>query len=135
MINFFTVDDRYLFVDLPGYGFAKVPAAVRAQWGPMVEEFLTDQQKLRLTVAVVDARHPPSKLDQWLVAWMTDLQIPFQVVATKVDKLSAGQRVRSLHQVKEILKVKKVIPFSAVTGEGKKEVWSVIGQLQPESKA
>lgn len=128
VINFFNIDDRWVFVDLPGYGYAKAPRAVRERWAPMIEEFLAEDQRLALVVAIVDARHKPTPLDQMLVDWLQQLQALFQIaiVATKIDKISRGRRTEALQRIREILKVENVIPFSAVTGEGKQQLWSLI---------
>lgn len=113
-------------MDLPGYGFAKVPREVRARWAPMIEEFLTEDRRLTLVISIVDARHEPTPLDQMLVDWLLQLQTPFLVVATKIDKISRGRRRGALRRIRETLKVENVIPFSAVTGEGKQQLWHLI---------
>jgi GTP-binding protein len=126
IINFFNIDEAWIFVDLPGYGYAKVPERVRARWAPMIEEFLVEGQLLRLAVVIVDSRHKPTRLDQWMVDWLDQNRIPAQVVATKIDKVSKNKRSRALAVIRETLGVDDVIPFSAVTGEGKKEIWRII---------
>lgn len=126
VINFFNVDDEWIFVDLPGYGYAKVPERVRARWAPMIEEYLLEDQLLRLTVVIVDGRHQPSKLDQWMVEWLDQNEIQIQVVATKIDKVSKNNRPGALKLIRETLGVNDVILFSAVTGEGKKDIWRTI---------
>lgn len=126
VINFFNVEDRWTFVDLPGYGYAKVPARVRAQWAPMIEEFLREYETLALVVAVVDSRHAPTELDRQMKQWLEFYRIPFQVVANKVDKLSSNQRRQALRQIGKSLEVPSVIPFSASSGEGRQELWTLI---------
>jgi len=126
VINFFSIDDAWIFVDLPGYGFAKVPERVRSRWAPMIEEFLLGDERLRLAVVIVDSRHEPTILDQRMVHWLALKQIPAQVVATKIDKVSKNRRSSAITQIQEILGVEKVIPFSAVTREGKREIWRII---------
>lgn len=130
VINFFNIDDRWILVDLPGYGFAKVPVSVREKWAGMIEEFLQGSENLKLTVAIVDARHKPSPLDIQMIEWLEHFQVPYQVVATKVDKLSGNQRQKSLKLVRETLKTDDVIPFSALSGQGKKEIWKILEELR-----
>lgn len=119
LINFFKVDETWLFVDLPGYGYAKVPQRIRAGWAAMIEECLLEDN-LKLVVLIVDARHQPTKLDRQMVEWMVDHGIPFLVAATKIDKVKKSMVSRNLSDLKSILEIESVLPFSAVTGQGKK---------------
>ncbi|MFQ5930147.1 MAG: ribosome biogenesis GTP-binding protein YihA/YsxC [Acidobacteriota bacterium] len=128
VINFFNVDSRWIFVDLPGYGFAKVPARIRARWGPMIEEFLKEDESLKLTLMIVDARHEPTQLDLVMKEWLEQYRVPHQVVATKVDKLSSNQLQRSLDRIENIFN-RGVIPYSAATGMGKKELWRILERI------
>lgn len=125
-INFFEIDDTFIFVDLPGYGYAKVPEGVRARWAPMIEEFLAEDRLIKITVVIVDGRHRPSKLDVLMMGWLGQHRIPTQVVATKIDKVSKNKRPAALSEIGEVLGVDNVVPFSAVTGEGKKQLWRII---------
>jgi GTP-binding protein len=115
-----------MLVDLPGYGFAEVPQRLRAGWGPMVEEFVTEDPQLRLVVVVVDARHPPSDLDRVMVGWLGELGKEFQVAATKIDKVPKSRRGKGVDVILESLEVPSVIPFSSVTGEGRGLLWRSI---------
>lgn len=124
-INFFEVDGQWMFVDLPGYGYAKVPESIRAHWGPMIEEFLKENAKLKLAVLIVDARHEPTPLDRVMQEWLEAHRIPYRVVATKGDKLSSNQLRRSLRRIEEVLKTDP-LPYSAATGMGRKELWQII---------
>ncbi|HBB41279.1 MAG: YihA family ribosome biogenesis GTP-binding protein [Deltaproteobacteria bacterium] len=90
-LHFYRVDDRYYLVDLPGYGFAKVPIEVRRAWGPMVRTYLSTRGPLVGVVQVVDLRHPPSREDCQLADWLAEYRIRHWVVATKADKISRGQ--------------------------------------------
>ena len=130
VINFFNIEDEFIFVDLPGYGYAKVPERIRAQWAPMIEELLAGDEQLELAVVIVDSRHQPSRLDLWMVEWLAQHQIPTQVVATKIDKVSKSKRSKALTVIKETLGVDSVLSFSAVTGEGKKQLWKVIQSVR-----
>jgi GTP-binding protein len=129
VVNFFSVDDEWVLVDLPGYGYARVPKEVRERWAPMIEEYLTENSKLRLVVVLVDSRHDPTELDCHMTEWLNGLGILFQVVATKIDKVPKSRRAVGLDRAKKVLRVDTVIPFSAVTGEGSKELWRAIREL------
>ena len=95
LINFFLVNRRHVFVDLPGYGFARVPDAVRRSWGPMLERYLRERRSLRLVVLIMDIRRDPVGEDLDLLAWLHEQAIPVLPVLTKVDKMSKSQvRVR-----------------------------------------
>lgn len=123
------VDESWVLVDLPGYGYAKVPQRVRDRWGPMIEEFLTSDDRLRLVVLIIDSRHEPTKLDRNMVEWLSHFGVPFQLVATKLDKVAKSQRTRSLRRIRESLEIEDILPFSAVSGEGKKDLWKIINGI------
>jgi GTP-binding protein len=128
VINFFNVEDQWIFVDLPGYGFAKAPKSVRVRWGRMVEEFLREDEDLKLTVMMVDARREPTDLDLVMKEWLEQFSIPYQVVATKVDKLSSNKLRKSLNQIESVFNC-SVLPYSAATGMGKKELWRILERI------
>ncbi|HMU35100.1 MAG TPA: ribosome biogenesis GTP-binding protein YihA/YsxC, partial [Pyrinomonadaceae bacterium] len=90
-INFFLINDAFYFADLPGYGYAKVSKAMRADWGKMAEDYLRDREQLVLCVHLVDSRHEPTALDKQLNEWLVVNERPFVVAATKTDKLSANE--------------------------------------------
>ena len=121
-INFFLVDERMYFVDLPGYGYAKVAKTVRESWGPMVEGYLHDREQLRLVLMLVDSRIEPTESDTLMKQWLDHHRIPNAVVLTKADKISRSQLNQALHKGAQKLKTKEIIPFSAVTGSGKDEI-------------
>ncbi len=125
-INFFRVDHRWIFADLPGYGFAKVSKRIRAGWGPMVEEFLKEDEALKLAVLIVDVRRLPSEMDRVMSKWLEYYSIGCQVVATKADKLSMNQCQRSIQQAKKSLQVSQIVPYSATTGLGRNQLWKII---------
>jgi len=110
------------FVDLPGYGYAKAPKAVREKWGPMIEGYLRDREQLRLALMLVDSRMPPMDSDVLMKEWLDAHSIPNAVVLTKVDKISRNQLSPALGTSARILKTKEIIPFSAVTGSGKDQI-------------
>lgn len=117
-----------MFVDLPGYGYARAPERIRAAWGPMIEEFLTNRKQLRLVVVIVDGRHRPTEQDELMVDWLFELGIPFSVVAGKIDRIAKNRRISAKLLAEETLKVDRVLPFSSKTGEGVKELWGVLNQ-------
>ncbi|MFH1092327.1 MAG: ribosome biogenesis GTP-binding protein YihA/YsxC [Pseudomonadota bacterium] len=126
-INFFEVGRDMYFVDLPGYGYAKVPVSVRATWGPMVERYLTAPRDLRLVVLLVDIRREPGQEESGLIAWLESLGASCLPVATKADKVSRGQRPARLAAIEKRLGPgKRPLVFSAATGEGFNEVWQRI---------
>lgn len=125
-INFYLVNGRFHFADLPGYGFAKVSKSMRSDWGRMAEQYLSERQQLVLSIHLVDARHPPTELDQQLHDWLTEHEHPQLIVATKSDKLSNNELSRSLKTVERTLPGAKVLPFSAKTGRGRDPLWAEI---------
>lgn len=140
LINFFLINDRYAFVDLPGYGFARVPEAVRRNWGPMVETYLKERPSLRLVILIMDIRRDPAADDLNFLQWLNMYRIPVLQVLTKIDKLSKNQVQRRARQIGTMMTdaadfksatdpEMPPILFSAKTGEGKDALWSVIEAL------
>ncbi len=135
MINFFDVNGQFYFVDLPGYGFAKVPLKVKAKWGRVVNAYLDERDALRLVVLLLDSRRKPSAQDHEILEFLDRAEVPTVLVATKIDKLKRSERKRNLEKIREVLALSEdalLVPFSVVTGEGKKELWSVIDELLSE---
>ncbi|MBA2494980.1 MAG: YihA family ribosome biogenesis GTP-binding protein [Acidobacteria bacterium] len=126
-INFFLVNQAFYFVDLPGYGYAKVSKAMRADWGKMAEEYLANRRELVLSIHLVDSRHQPTTLDSQLHEWLVFHQINHIVVATKADKLSNNKLNKSLQEIENALPKSKIIAYSALTGKGKDALWREIG--------
>jgi GTP-binding protein len=110
------------FVDLPGYGYAKVAKSERDTWGPMVEGYLAGRQELKLTLMLVDSRIPPTESDRMMKEWLDHHGIPNAVVLTKTDKLSKNELNKALRTSAHVLNTKETIAFSAVTGFGKDAV-------------
>jgi GTP-binding protein len=115
------------FVDLPGYGYAKVSKSVRENLGPMIESYLRERNQLGLTLMLVDSRMPPTKADITMKQWLDHHRIPNAVVLTKVDKISRNQLNQALRTGARTLNTKEIIAFSAVTGVGREELLSKIG--------
>jgi GTP-binding protein len=125
-INFFLINESFYFVDLPGYGYARVSKTMRQDWGVMAEEYLAKRQELMLSIQLVDSRHPPTELDKQLNEWLVFNQKPHIIVATKSDKLSSNKLKKSLDEIQETLPETKIISYSAMTGKGKDQVWKEI---------
>lgn len=127
-INFFRVNEKISFVDLPGYGYAKVPLSIRETWKPMVESYLQTRREIRLVVLILDARRGVAPDDLALLDWLDYHGIPCTIVLTKADKLSQIERARQKKILAEVplLSGKTFLFFSAVTGEGKDELWNLI---------
>jgi GTP-binding protein len=116
----------FYFVDLPGYGFAKVSKSMRSDWGKMAEEYLSQRENLALCIQLVDSRHKPSALDLQLHEWLVHNERDFVVVATKADKLSANELSKQLRLIGLEMPGSKVIAYSSQTGKGREAVWSEI---------
>lgn len=125
-LNFYLINQSFYFVDLPGYGFAKVSKQVRAEWGRMIEHYLGRRDNLRCVIQLVDLRHPPSADDVLMFDWLKHYEIPIIVVATKADKISRSKRPQYAKQIGQQLQTgpyDSIVIFSATTGEGKDELW------------
>lgn len=117
------------FVDLPGYGYAKVSAEIREKWGKLIERYLNNSQKLIVVFLLIDIRHVPSENDKIMYDWIISNGYKPVIIATKLDKIKKTQKDKSIKTIKEKLKVEKgtvVIPFSAETKQGKEEIWQLI---------
>ena len=125
-INYFLINDKFYFVDLPGYGFAKVSKTMRADWGAMAEDYLSERAELALCIQLIDSRHEPTKLDLQLNEWLVFHQREHLVVATKSDKLSANELTKHLRKIEKDLAGSKVLPYSSQTGKGRDAVWAAI---------
>lgn len=125
-INFFLVNGEFYFVDLPGYGFAKVSKSMRSGWGKMAEDYLFAREELVLSIQLVDIRHEPTVLDRQLHEWLVHHEKRHIVVATKADKLSRNAIAKRTKEIGQILRGSKVIAVSSQTGFGKEELWAEI---------
>lgn len=131
-INFFNIDDRFVLVDLPGYGFAKVPLKVKKEWGRLIDDYLYNRTNLVGIVQIIDARHKPTKDDLMMVNWLKDTGIPTIIAATKVDKLKKSQQSKQKKLIRETLQLAEDMDFcffSAKTGEGKDQIFNFIVDL------
>jgi len=128
-LNFFKINEQLYFVDVPGYGFAKVSKSEKEKWGRMIEEYFTGREELKAVVQIVDLRHPPTRDDIAMYEFLKHHQIPAIIVATKADKISKNQWQKHLKVTKETLKLERsdsLILFSSETGLGKDEAWKEI---------
>ena len=128
-INFYKINEAFYFVDVPGYGYAKVSKTEREKWGGMMEEYFRSRDTLKAVVLITDIRHEPTKDDVQMYEFLKYLELPVVIIATKVDKIPKGKKVKHLKQTIQTLQVDSsdtVIPFSAETGEGKDEAWGVL---------
>lgn len=125
LLNFFEINELWRFVDLPGYGYAKVPKEVQKRWRPMVENYLRTRVNLRGMVWLLDIRREVSKEDLTLWDWLRTKQLTVIVVITKADKLSKNKRNKQAASIAKSLgmKARELIQFSAISGEGKNEIW------------
>lgn len=123
-LNFYLINERFHFVDLPGYGFAKVSRDIKEKWSKFIEEYLTSRPNLMGVIQLVDLRHPPSEEDVMMFDWLRHLGIPFLLVATKADKISRGQHLKHKKIIREKLLINNedIELFSAETKLGKEEV-------------
>lgn len=132
-INFYNVNDDLYFVDLPGYGYAKVSVEVKAKWGKMIERYLKKSKMLKCIFLLIDIRHDPSANDKMMYDWIVSNGYKPVIIATKLDKLKRSQIQKHVKMVREGLGLEKedvLIPFSAETKQGRDEVWALIESLQ-----
>ncbi|MDQ0208023.1 ribosome biogenesis GTP-binding protein YihA/YsxC [Alkalicoccobacillus murimartini] len=128
-LNFYEINEKIHFVDVPGYGFAKVAKSVRDQWGKMIEQFLSEREQLKGVVLLIDSRHKPSKEDKLMYDWLIHFDIPVILIATKCDKIAKSKWQKHLNIIKEELGKREedqLILFSSETGYGRETAWRVI---------
>lgn len=130
-LNYYKINQDLYFVDLPGYGYAKVSKTKREQWGKFIESYLMNRETLRLVMQLVDLRHPPSKDDQAMYEWLRHNDVPVIVVATKADKIPKSRWPKHIKIVRETLGMDKGVQplmFSSELGLGKDELWGILEQ-------
>jgi GTP-binding protein len=131
LINFFEINQAFLFVDLPGYGYARVPKRIQKEWGPMVETYLSTRKTLRGVVLVMDIRRIPGTEDLQLMDWLNHFDIKSILILTKCDKFSKTKQTRQHLSIAKALSADKedLILFSAKSRQGKKMAWNAIAKL------
>ncbi len=128
-LNFYLINEILHFVDVPGYGYAKVSKTERAAWGKMIETYFTKREQLRAVVLIVDLRHPPTNDDITMYDFLKHYGIPCIIVATKADKIPKGKWQKHLKVTRETLELDQndhLVLFSSETGLGKDEAWSIL---------
>lgn len=125
-VNYFLVDERLVFVDLPGYGYARVPSSMRRSWGSLSEAALLKSGGVVLTVLLLDGRHSPSELDHLMVGWLTEKGLEWIPVLTKIDKLNLSERAKPLERAAQLKGSRRGLATSARTGEGIAQLWKDI---------
>jgi GTP-binding protein len=131
-LNYFLVNDRFHLVDLPGYGYARAPLDERNRWGRMMQGYLRTRRQLLAVVQLVDCRHAPSPEDREMVRWLREEQLPFCLVATKIDKLGQSKRGPALKTIASALgpiDPRSVLPCSSETGEGREAILAWMAQV------
>ena len=131
-INFYNVNDFMYLVDLPGYGYAKVPETEKAKWGKMIENYLHTSQTLKAVFLLIDIRHDPSANDKLMYDWIVKNGYNPIIIATKLDKLKRSQVQKNVKAIKDGLKLRpgsRIIPFSAETKQGRDEIWALMDEL------
>jgi GTP-binding protein len=128
-INFFALLNesqrpQLMFADLPGYGYAKISKSISAEWPKFIEPYLQERETLRLCVCLVDSNVPAQERDRQLIDWLRHAGRAYAVVATKIDRLSGNERTRNLLALKKGLELDEILPVSAKTGVGIKELWA-----------
>lgn len=135
-INFYNINDALYYVDLPGYGYAKVAQEVKAKWGKMIENYLHQSPMLKRVFLLIDIRHDPSANDKTMYDWIVYNGYQPVIIATKLDKINRSQVQKHMKMVRQGLGIGQdvtVIPFSAETKQGRDEIWALIEEMMGES--
>ena len=139
LINYYAINEDFLLVDLPGYGFARAPKSEQEKWAQMIEGYLTGSQQLKHVFHLVDIRHAPTREDQMMTEYLRHYDIPFTVIATKADKISRGARQKQLAPICRALMVQpwEVICWSSEDGTGREQVQTLLDDIlaEPEEVA
>ena len=135
LINFFKINQKFYFVDLPGYGYARVSRLMQQGWQKLIESYLLNSRFLKGVVVLIDIRHPITEADLQLIEWLAGHEIETVIVGTKADKLSGNKlqtQIASNNKILQKIGVDPLLPFSAITGRGKQELWQAITRLISE---
>ncbi|PLT30185.1 ribosome biogenesis GTP-binding protein YihA/YsxC [Peribacillus deserti] len=131
-LNFYLLNEALHFVDVPGYGYAKVSKSEREAWGKMIETYITTREQLRAVLLIVDLRHPPTSDDVMMYNFLKHYEIPCVVIATKADKIPKGKWQKHLKVTKQTLDFDpddNIVLFSSETGLGKEEAWTILESM------
>ncbi|MBQ4536722.1 MAG: YihA family ribosome biogenesis GTP-binding protein [Lachnospiraceae bacterium] len=137
-INFYNINDELYFVDLPGYGYARVSEEIKAKWGKMIENYLKRSKQLKKVFLLVDIRHAPSENDRMMYDWVCSQGFEPIVIATKLDKIKRSQLQKQVKLIRETLKAKPgtvIVPFSAETKQGRDEIYAILDDILEEARA
>jgi|FrelakmetLWP11LW_1041352.scaffolds.fasta_scaffold20825_2 GTP-binding protein len=137
-LNYFLINEDFYLVDLPGYGYAKVPEQIRAGWRKLVEEYISERQNVNMVFVLIDSRHEPTYLDELMISWLEYYEINYAIVLTKSDKISKNKMEKQIYRCSKIVNNDDLcidyIPFSIINGEGKNEILSLINKSLSESR-
>jgi GTP-binding protein len=128
-INYYNINEELYYVDLPGYGYAKVTESVKEKWGTMIEHYLQSSKQLRMVFLLIDIRHKPSKNDVMMYDWILHNGYQSVIIATKLDKLKRSQVAKHVKEIRTELQMDKeipIFPFSALSKQGREEIWDFI---------
>ncbi len=131
-LNFYNINDSLNFVDLPGYGYAKVSKSEQEKWAKMIDAFLHNRSQLKEVILLVDIRHEPSNNDIQMYSWIKSCGFTGYVIASKADKLSKSQQIKSVNQIKKVLEISDndfIIPFSSASKLGVEKVWDLFENI------
>lgn len=131
-INFYNINDELYYVDLPGYGYAKVSEAVKEKWGKMIERYLKSSTQLKIVFLLLDIRHEPSANDKSMYDWIVYQGFHPIIIATKLDKINRSQKDKQIKIIREGLEVipgTKILPFSSLSKQGREEIWDCIESI------
>lgn len=134
-INFYNINSQLYFVDLPGYGYAKVSVSEKEKWGKMIERYLNRSKQLKRVFLLIDIRHEPGANDQQMYRWILNQGFKPVIIATKLDKINRSQKEKHIRMIKNGLKVvpgTQIIPFSSQTKQGREEIYALLDSLLEE---
>lgn len=131
-INYYNINDQIYFVDLPGYGYARISESVRVKWGKMIENYLHKSKQLKMVFLLVDIRHEPSENDRIMYHWVCESGFQPVIIATKLDKINRSQIQKQLKLIRSSLGAESdtlILPFSAQTKQGRDEIYAILDQI------
>ena len=129
-INFYNINEEFYYVDLPGYGYARVSEEIKEKWGKMLERYLHQSKQLRVVFLLIDIRHDPSANDKQMYDWIVHQGFEPVIIATKLDKIKRSQVQKQLKAIRTGLNTKAtIIPFSAETKQGREEIWDFLENI------
>ena len=129
-INFYNINEEFYYVDLPGYGYARVSEEIKEKWGKMIERYLHQSKQLRVVFLLIDIRHDPSANDKQMYDWIVHQGFEPVIIATKLDKIKRSQVQKQLKAIRTSLNTKAtIIPFSAETKQGREEIWDFLENI------